>query len=148
MRKNILLAGDDEPVRKMVGRVLESADYAVIPASTGWEAIAKCQTARPDLLLVDADMRDNQGWEAISLIRRTEPSLRVLVITARPDLQAEAVRNGIDALMEKPLDPPVLLQTIEALLEEPRKGPRNGRESQAVEHQAWALIHPNGAEAE
>jgi len=45
----------------------------------------------------------------------------VIVITARSHQYELAVRNKIDALMEKPLDLPVLLDTIQNLLDESRE---------------------------
>jgi CheY-like chemotaxis protein len=118
MKKKILLADDDESVRKMVGRVLETAGYAVLPASTGREAVTKYRSGQPDLLLLDLKMPDHDGWEAFEQISAANPLVPVVVITAWPNQYDAAVQRGIDALMEKPLDLPVLLQTIEDLLAE------------------------------
>jgi DNA-binding response OmpR family regulator len=118
MKRRILLADDDESVRKMVGRVLESEDYDVILARTGAEAIKKALVGSPDLVLLDINMPDKDGWEAFKLIDRILPLVPVIVITARPDQQECAMRVGIDALMEKPLDLAVLLKTIRDLLDE------------------------------
>ena len=48
MKKRILLADDDDSVRKMVGRVLESEDYAGA-GPTGLEAVAQALSGEPDL---------------------------------------------------------------------------------------------------
>lgn len=42
----------------------------------------------------------------------------IIIITARPNQYEQALRAGADALMEKPLDLPVLLSTIHQLLAE------------------------------
>jgi DNA-binding response OmpR family regulator len=47
-----------------------------------------------------------------------KPLVPAIVITARPHQYDEAARWRIDALMEKPLDLPLLLQTIQILLAE------------------------------
>jgi CheY-like chemotaxis protein len=119
MNKRVLLADDDESVRKMVGRVLETAGYHVLRASTGNEAVAKFRAGQPHLVLLDLKMPDQEGWEAFEQLSRHDPLVPVIVITAWPNQYDEAVQRGIDALMEKPLDIPLLLQTIQKLLDEP-----------------------------
>jgi hypothetical protein len=47
------------------------------------------------------------------------PFLPVIVITAYPHQFSRAAGIGIDALMEKPLDLPLLLQPIRGFLAEP-----------------------------
>ena len=121
MNKRVLLADDDESVRKMVGRVLESAGYQVLQASTGNEAVAKFRTCQPHLVLLDLKMPDQEGWEAFEQLSRYDPLVPVIIITAWPNQYDEAVARGIDALMEKPLDIPLLLRTIQMLLDEPEQ---------------------------
>ncbi len=117
--KTLLLADDDDSVRKMVARVLETAGYGTVLAGSGPEAVAKFRTARPDLVLLDLRLANQNGWEVFDEISRVDPLVPVIVITAWPNQYEEAVRRGIDALMEKPLDLPLLLETIQSLLAEP-----------------------------
>jgi two-component system response regulator MtrA len=121
MKKQILLADDDESVRKMVGRVLESAGYEVLHACSGNEAVTKFRNNRPDLVLLDLKMPDQEGWETFDQLSHCDAMVPVIVITAWPNQYEVAVQRGIDALMEKPLDMPVLLRTIQGLLEEPEQ---------------------------
>jgi len=116
MRRQVLLADDDESVRKMVGRVLESEGYEVVTAGSGREAIGRFLGASPDLILLDLNMPDHDGWEAFDVIGQFAPGVPVIVITARPNQQERAIRAGVDGLMEKPLDLPLLLQTMDQLM--------------------------------
>jgi len=118
MKKRILLADDDPGVRQMLGRVLESEHYEVVTAGTGREATAKFLANLPDLVLLDLNMPDQDGWEAFDLMADRRPYVPVIVITARPHQYQSAVDYGIDALMEKPLNLPLLLNTIADLLAE------------------------------
>ena len=129
MKKRILLADDDEPVRKMVGRVLELEDYEVLVARSGTEAVNKALTIPPDLVLLDIGMPDKDGWEAFALINRVQPFVPVILITARLNQQRAAAAAGIEALMEKPLDLALLLKTIRDLLDRAERGQsRSGKE--------------------
>src|ERR1043166_1790151 len=118
MKAKILVADDDEPVRKMVARVLESGGYKAIQAGTGREAVAKFRANQPALVLLDLKMPEEGGWSAFDEFSRIDPMMPVIIITAWPDQYEQAVRRGIDALMEKPLDLPLLLETIVDLLSE------------------------------
>jgi CheY-like chemotaxis protein len=119
MKKTILLADDDASIRKMVGRVLEAENYNVAFASTGREAASQFLAGPPDVVLLDLNMPDKDGWEAWRLMTTLHPLVPVIVITACPHQYEQAVRMRIDALMEKPLDLPLLLETIKKLLAEP-----------------------------
>ena len=110
--KRILLADDDPGVRQMLGRVLESEHYEVVLAKNGHEAAARFLADPPDLVLLDLNMPDRDGWAAFRVMNVSDPMLPVIVITARPNQYARAVELGVDALMEKPLDLPVLLGAI------------------------------------
>jgi two-component system nitrogen regulation response regulator NtrX len=118
MKKRILLVDDDPGIREALGRVLESEGYEVVLAATGREAVARFASSRPDLVLLDLNMPDLDGWEAIDRITRDHPFVSVIVITARPKQYEQAMEMAVDALMEKPLDLPVLLEAVAGLVAE------------------------------
>ena len=141
-RKSILLSDDDRSVRELLGRVLESEHYEVVYAKTGREAVARFQAGPPDLVLLDLNMPEQDGWEVFGQICAKDPLVPVIVITARPEQHTQAIELGIDALMEKPLDLPLLLDTIRTLLEE-TEGARVRRLT-APDYQTVLLHHANG----
>jgi len=118
MRNKILLADDDGAVRKSLANVLESEGFDVLLAESGREAVREFIAEPPDLVLLDINMPDRSGWEAFKLMETLHPFVPVIVITARPNQYERAVLEGVDALMEKPLDLALLVQTIERLLKE------------------------------
>src|ERR1035438_9233521 len=107
--KKILLVDDDPGVREMLGRVLQAENYEVIPAQNGNEAAAKFLARQPDLVLLDLNMPLRDGWSAFRFMNAAQPVLPVIIITARSDQYAQADEMRVDALMEKPLNLPVLL---------------------------------------
>ena len=90
----------------------------MVSAKTGREAAAKFIAEVPDLVLLDLNMPDKDGWDAFDLMNRTHPLVPTIIITARPQQYQRAADLGVDALMEKPLDLPLLLGTIASLLAE------------------------------
>ena len=118
-RRRVLIADDDNEVRASLAAVLESEGYEADEAESGHQAIARATVQPPDLVLLDLNMPDVDGWTAFSKLDEVCPLLPVIVITARPHQYNEAVRLGVDAFMEKPLDFPVLLRAIHKLTHEP-----------------------------
>jgi CheY-like chemotaxis protein len=119
MKAKILLADDDEGVLAALNGVLESEGYEVILAKDGREALEHFHEGHVDIALLDLNMPVKGGWETFERLTTIHPLLPVIVITARPDQYPLAVAAGVGALMEKPLDLPLLLQAIEDLLLEP-----------------------------
>jgi CheY-like chemotaxis protein len=119
-RRRILVADDDAAVLSALAALLESEHYGVLQARDGREAIRRFAHDRPDLVLLDLNMPERDGWKAMEIMERTEPFVPVIIITAQPDQWERASSLGVDAIMEKPLDFPLLLRTIADLLRQGR----------------------------
>jgi CheY-like chemotaxis protein len=117
-RKRILIADDDSIVRGSLAAVLESENYVVTEARNGIEAVTQAIERLPGLVLLDINMPHWDGWTAFSQLERVTPLLPVIVITARPNQYEKAVRVGVDAFMEKPLNIPLLIRAIRRLTRE------------------------------
>ena len=116
MKAKILLADDDREVLASLRAALASEGYNVIVATNGREAIEHFRQGHIDVALLDLNMPVKGGWETFERLTTIHPLLQVIVITARPDQYPLAAAAGVAALMEKPLDLPLLLQTIDELL--------------------------------
>ena len=114
-RKRILVVDDDDAVRIGLNDVLGTEGYEVVPASNGIQALAALRRQPCDLALLDINMPLLNGWGTIGELRRLDRWLPMIIITARPDQRTLARESGVE-LMEKPLDLPLLLGQIDALL--------------------------------
>src|SRR5438874_12413775 len=119
MTKRILLVDDDRSIRESLSKILRAENYEVVLAENGQEAIEKHSTERIDLLILDLNMPVKNGWATLERLVGIDPLLPVVIITGRSNQRAPAETAGADALMEKPLDVPLLLQRIRELLTEP-----------------------------
>jgi two-component system OmpR family response regulator len=117
-RKTILVVDDDDAIRRGLRRVLVSKGYRVIDARDGREAVQVFQEHPCDLALLDMNMPLRNGWGTIADLRALQSQLPAIIITARPDQRNLAREAGLD-LMEKPVDLPLLLKRISALLSKP-----------------------------
>ena len=124
-RKTILVVDDDDAVRKGLRGVLVSEGYLVVVARHGYEAVRVFRRQPCDLALLDMNMPLRNGWGTIADLRALKSQLPAIIITARPDQRSIAREAGLE-LMEKPLDLPLLLQRIGALLSKSKDGDSMG----------------------
>src|SRR5262245_37362562 len=115
LHNRILIADDDALVRASLAAVLESEGFVVDEAQDGIEAVGRAITHAPDLVLLDLNMPNCDGWTAFDRLDQVIPLLPVIVITAHPNQYRRAVELGVDALMEKPLNIPILVHAINRL---------------------------------
>jgi len=134
MTKRILLVDDDRSIRESLSKILRAENYEVVLGENGQHAIEKQGAEHIDLLILDLNP-DASGvrnaWATLERLVGVNPLLPVVIITGRSDQRAQAETAGADALMEKPLDVPLLLQTICELLTEPMES-RTRRASNRV----------------
>jgi two-component system, LuxR family, response regulator TtrR len=119
MKKTVLIVDDDDAIRESLRKLLEAEGYQVRLAANGQEGLDKFDPARVDLLLLDLNLPAKSGWDLFERFSFINPLLPIIIITGRDNQYKLAAAAGVGALMEKPLDVPVLLQTIAALLAEP-----------------------------
>lgn len=121
---HVLLAEDDLIVQMVTKRVLEQAAYSVELVANGHEAIKALTSADYDLVLMDGSMPVMDGFEATRIIRDVNSAVRWhgIPIIALTGLTTEAdrercIRAGMDDYVSKPVDPGVLIATIEHCLD-------------------------------
>ena len=117
-RPRVLLVDDDRSVLEALGGVIEAEGFEVVRAANGHEALQKFRQQRMDLVLLDLNMPVKGGWDTYEGLTTVNPFLPIVIITARADADPEATARGITALMQKPLDIPLLLKKIRDLLSE------------------------------
>ena len=117
--RRILVVDDDPAVREMLVRVLTGEGYSTCEAANGDEALRISAAVRPDLVLLDLGLPGQSGWDILANLTRPKPGLAVVIITAWPNQAPAAQAAGASALLEKPLDFPMLLQTIAGFLARP-----------------------------
>jgi len=112
----ILVADDDDTIRRLVAASLRTEGYTVLEAATGDEALDHVSGA-PDLLIADLVMPPLGGVELATMLRSKLPRLAVLHMSGyvpRTDFNADATAT----LISKPFTLSELRAHVEWLLAE------------------------------
>jgi CheY-like chemotaxis protein len=117
--KRILLVDDDPTVRDSLQHLLTAEGFSVTPVENGQQALDRVNKSSFDLVMLDLNMPVKNGWDTFERLSAEHPLLPIIIATARPNQLFMALNAGVGALLEKPLDIPILLRTIEKLLVEP-----------------------------
>jgi DNA-binding response OmpR family regulator len=119
---NILVAEDNENIRKLIVTYLESDGYEVLSAADGLEALRTMDTESIDLLVADIMMPGMDGYELVKSLRDSGYTLPVLMITAKDEFDdmKQGFASGTDDYMVKPIDLDEMLLRVSALLRRAR----------------------------
>jgi len=114
----ILVADDEDRMRKLVCDYLRREGYSTIEARDGREAIAAF-ASRPgiDLVILDVMMPGIDGWIALRELK-AKSSAPVLILTAKSEEEDELFGFGLgaDEYIRKPVSPRILMARVAALL--------------------------------
>lgn len=106
----ILVADDDQAVRESLRRSLIFNGYTVTLATDGAETLAKIESERPDLAILDVMMPKRDGLEVCRELRSHGDDIPILLLTAR-DAVSERVA-GLDAGADDYLPKPFALEEL------------------------------------
>lgn len=116
----LLIVEDNELNRDMLSRRLERKGYAVESVADGQSAIDAIAQKRPDLVLMDMNLPVLNGWDTCKKLRAQQDTkdLPVIALTAHAMSgdEQKALAAGCDDYTTKPIDFPLLIEKIEALL--------------------------------
>ncbi len=118
MKRKIMVVDDDVQILQSLRKLLQAEGYEVVSAADGREALERFDPQAIDLMLLDLNLPARSGWDVFERVTALNPLLPIVIITGRDRQRELAGAAGVGALMEKPLDVPLLLRTIEELLAE------------------------------
>ena len=117
----ILHVDDNETNRYVVARVLRSAGFAVMEATTGEAGLQAIAQAEPGLVILDVQLPDTNGFEVCRQIKSNSVTANLPVLhlsahfTESRD-KAQGLDSGADAYLAQPVEPIELIATVKALL--------------------------------
>ena len=116
MNKTILIADDEQRMRKLIADFLVREGYAVVEAENGREALDQFLSGRVDLAILDVMMPGFDGWTVCREIRKRSP-VPIIMLTAKGEESDQLLgfEIGADEYITKPFSPRVLTARVNAL---------------------------------
>ncbi len=118
----IMVVEDEEDVREAIKMQLESANYNVLEAENGEEAIKVLQSESNmincGLILCDIRMPKVNGLECIAYFRDQAPGIPIVVVTGFPDTEmaVDLMGKGVKDYLVKPVEKTKLLAVVEKMI--------------------------------
>lgn len=114
--KTILIADDEERNVKLLRLLCERLNYKTIVAANGQEAVEKCITLMPDIILMDVMMPVMNGFDATERIKANAAThhIPVIILTAldsREDM-LKGIEKGANDFLRKPIDAKELILRV------------------------------------
>ena len=113
-RDGIWLLDDDASMLKALGRLLNSAGFAVEKFNRPVDFLSMVKQRECRVAVLDVWMPDMNGLEVQACLRRDSPETRIIFITGRndPSMRQSALDAGAFGFLAKPFEDEVLLQLI------------------------------------
>ena len=119
MKPIILLVEDNENNRYLAQFLLEREGFSVALAVNGKQALEAARLSKPDLVVMDIQMPEMDGYEAVAILRKKGYKRPIAALTAHAlrSEKAQSLERGFDEYLTKPVNLPVLVNTVKRLSE-------------------------------
>ena len=115
-KTKILVVDDEDAMREVLQIRLEQWGYQVRLAADGIDGEKVAESFQPDIVISDVIMPRISGIDLLRLLKSGDPDRPVILVTAQGsiDLAVEAMKQGAQDFITKPLDYPKLKAILEA----------------------------------
>lgn len=126
----VLVVDDDEAIRKMLRRLLErKTSFEVVgEASSGAEGLALAAALKPDVVIMDVEMRRMDGIAATRQMKEMYPEIQVLAFSSAQDDETRAamLEAGAVGFLVKGQPQEEIIYALHAARDAPIHGPGRG----------------------
>lgn len=113
LRPLVLICDDVDDIRQLFAVVLESAGARVETVSTGADAVTQAMRLRPDAVIMDLDLLDQDGIATVQQLRRQGYDGPVIAISGSGhDRQASLRQHGFTDSASKPISSALLVDLV------------------------------------
>jgi len=116
----IIIVEDELDTVKVLAKRLSSKGFEVVTAADAYQGITLALKEKPDLIILDLMLPAGGGLSVLKNIRMSGRTriIPVVVLTGikNEDYKRQVLNEGVEAYLEKPYDPDVLISTIQNIL--------------------------------
>jgi len=132
-KPSVLIVEDETPILDALLYNFQKENFDVATATTGHEALQKCQNQVPDVVILDLMIPPPDGLQVCRQLRSNAKTrdVRILILTAKDEETDEIVgfNMGADDYVAKPFRVKPLIERVKALL---RRNPAENESSDRI----------------
>ena len=115
----ILVIDDEARVRVGMRRFFEANGFEVLEADTASAAEQEFRVRPPDVVILDYALPEKSGLELMPVLKQIDEHVPIVMVTGHGtiDIAVQAVKQGADDFVEKPVRMPALLEIVQRVLE-------------------------------
>jgi DNA-binding response OmpR family regulator len=117
----ILVAEDERDIRELIGFTLGLAEFEVVLAKDGVEAIERAEAEQPDPILLDVRMHRMSGYDACRHLKESPSTSEIPVVFLSAKGQGREIERGLDSgaleYIVKPFAPDDLANRVRDILQ-------------------------------
>ena len=136
----ILVIEDEEPIRKLLARIIELEGYKVMTASCCSDALQQLRKQQFDVILCDVFLPDGNGVDFILEIKKYSSDVAIILLTAHGNIQdgVQAIKNGAFDYITKGDDNRKIIPTINRAVDETEK--KKGKKQTSVTYSFDSIV--------
>jgi DNA-binding response OmpR family regulator len=115
---SILIVDDEPGLLRLFAGLIDRLDCRPIQACGGAAALEVLAEETPDLMILDLAMPEVSGFDVLRFVRDHArlDNMKVMILTARPNMVPEIEALGIDCWLSKPVMPHDFLDVVRSVL--------------------------------
>lgn len=113
----ILIIEDEPELARHIGRALSRHGHITTTMHDGAKGLRAALEDNPDLVVLDLNLPGMDGWEVLAQMRRAKSAARVIILTARGEVEhrVRGLKAGADDYLAKPFSLEELIARVEAM---------------------------------
>lgn len=148
----ILIVDDDYETLSMLGKLLSKHNFKVVPANSGTQGIALARSKKPELILLDISMPEQDGFSVCKSLK-TDPetaNIPVIFLTGKTDSDdlLKGFQSGAQDYIQKPFNHSELLARISTHVKLVKLQQKNMEQIQLLHQQEVNLMQIEKEKAE
>jgi two-component system response regulator AtoC len=119
-QRPVVLIESDPAIQRLFGELLEELGCAIVSCATGEEGLRKVRELRPELVLIDVGLPDQDGLRVLERIRAAGEDLSIIMLSTngRASTIVKAMKRGANDFLIKPFSREEARRAIEGGIEE------------------------------
>ena len=136
----ILVIDDEEPIRKLLARIIELEGYKVSTASCCSDALQQLRKQQYDVILCDVFLPDGNGVDFIFEIKKYSNDAAIILLTAHGNIEdgVQAIKNGAFDYITKGDDNRKIIPTINRAVDETEK--KKGKKTTSIAYSFDSIV--------